>query len=284
MNTRAGRFREAPLQRAAQGWTAIIVFAVSIALLAFPEPRGQVQGLANQALVPLQRATSWVNVRVGSFVETVGRAGDLTAQNRTYRDEIDRLQAQLLQMRELEGENKHLRELLGLRERLPPGNLLPGQVIARDPLALVHAIVIDRGGDDGVALNQPVIIHRGIAGRIVEVHARSAKALLITDVNSALSVRTQGADPQATGLVRGLGDGRLLLQYVPPENLLRVGDTLVTSGVGGVFPPGLLVGRILQIRQADVSVFQEAMVEPAVKLRDLEQVYILTRSGLRTED
>src|SRR5206468_7112558 len=124
-----------------------------------------------------------------------------------------------------------------------------------DPLAQVQAVVIDRGTDDGVSTNMPVVTDRGVVGRTVEIYPTSSKTLLLTDVNSAVAVRTEGAETHASGLVRGTGDGRLLLQYVPQEDSIRVGDAVLTSGIGGSFPPGLAIGMISQIRQADVSVF-----------------------------
>ena len=214
---------------------------------------------------------------VGHLFDTVQHASDLAVQNQTYRDEIDRLQAAIVQMRELEVENRDLRELLGLRERAPLGSLLSVDVIARDPLGPVQAVTIDRGSDDGIRTNLPVITWKGLVGRIVEANPTSAKVLLITDVNSAVSVRIQDPASRATGVIRGVGDGRLLLQYVPRTDLLRTGDVAITSGIGGIFPSGVLVGSVLQVRQRDVEVFQEALVEPAADMRNLERLYVLLR-------
>jgi rod shape-determining protein MreC len=168
--------------------------------------------------------------------------------------------------------------MLGLRELAPAGSLVSANVIARDPMAIVQSVVIDRGSDDGVTVNYPVVSWRGIVGRVVEVHPRSSKVLLITDVNSGVSARMQDDDSRATGITRGNGDGRLVLQYVPRTDSLRTGSVLITSGIGGTFPPGLVIGTILQIRQKDVEVFQEALIEPAVDIRNLERIYVLLRT------
>src|SRR5207302_699491 len=209
-------------------------------------------------------------------------AGALAAENRVYKDEIDHLQAAIVQMRELEVENHDLRELLGLRQRSQLGSLLSVDVIARDPLGPVQALTVDRGTDDGMRPNLPVITWKGLVGRVVEVHPTSSKVLLITDVNSAVSVRIQDPASRATGVIRGVGDGRLLLQYVPRTDLLRTEDVAVTSGIGGIFPSGVLVGRVLQVRQRDVEVFQEALVEPAADMRNLERLYVLLDPPLQT--
>ncbi len=257
--------------------TFVMVVALGVALVVFPDGRTLVQAGAARMLAPVQGALAQSLEGAGLLFGTISRAGDLARENQAYRDEMRQLQATLAQMRDLQAENNDLRALLGLRERLPIGRLTPAQIIARDPLALIQAVIIDRGKDDGVDANMPVVTDRGVVGRTVEAYPTSAKALLLTDVNSAVAARSEGPESRASGLVRGSGDGRLILQYVPQEEVLRVGDAVLTSGAGGNFPPGLMIGSISQIRQSDVSVFQEALVEPAVRARNLERVYVLSK-------
>jgi rod shape-determining protein MreC len=262
-------------RRTLPGSVAIVALGLSGALVFSPGVAFQAEAVGSRLVAPLELGLSRVTAIVGHLFGTVQHAGDLAAQNETYRDEIDRLQAAVVQMRELEVENHDLRELLGLRERAGLGSLLSADVIARDPLGPVQAVTIDRGSRDGVQANMPVITWKGLIGRVVEVQPTSAKVLLITDVNSAVSVRIQDPASRATGVIRGVGDGRLLLQYVPRTDLLRTDDIAITSGSGGIFPPGVLVGRVLQVRQRDVEVFQEALVEPAADMRNLERLYVL---------
>lgn len=273
---RLGRVRSTPTQtRGFPAGTVLVTAAILALIAAFPDGRAILQGGASRVMAPLQEVTAQAIDNTGALFGTVARAGDLAAQNQAYREDIRQLRATLAEMRELESENRDLRALLGLRDRLPRGHLVPAQIVARDPLALVQAVVIDRGSDDGLTANMPVVTDRGVVGRIVELFPSSAKALLLTDVNSGIAVRTEGPESQASGLVRGTGDGRLILQYVAQDETIRPGDAVFTSGVGGVFPPGLMIGVISQIRQLDVSVFQEALVEPAVRARNLERVYVL---------
>lgn len=264
-------------RRAVPGSVAVIALGLSGVLVFSPAAALQAEAVGTRLFAPLELGLSRVTGSVGHFVGTIQHAGNLATQNQVYRDEIDRLQAAIVQMRELEVENRDLRELLGLRERAPLGSLLSVNVIARDPFGSVQAVTIDRGSDDGMRANQPVITWKGLVGRVVEVHPSSSKVLLITDVNSAVSVRIQDPASRATGVIRGIGDGRLLLQYVPRTDLLRTEDVALTSGIGGIFPSGVLVGRVLQVRQRDVEVFQEALIEPAADMRNLERLYVLLR-------
>ena len=269
-------------RRTVPGSVAIVALGLSGALVFSPGIAFQAEAVGTRLVAPLELGLSRVTSSVGNLYSTVQQAGSLAAQNQIYRDEIDRLQAAIVQMRELEVENRDLRELLGLRERASLGNLLSVDVIARDPLGPVHGVTIDRGSQDGVQANMPVITWKGLVGRVVEVHPTSAKVLLITDVNSAVSVRIQDPASRATGVIRGVGDGRLLLQYVPRTDLLRTDDVAITSGIGGLFPSGVLVGRVLQVRQRDVEVFQEALVEPAADMRNLERLYVLLSPPAQT--
>lgn len=264
-------------RRTVPGSAAVLALGLSGLLVFSPGVALQAEAVGTRLIAPLELGLSRVTSSVGHLFGTIQHAGDLATQNQVYRDEIDRLQAAVVQMREVEVENRDLRELLGLRERAPLGSLLSVDVIARDPLGAVQAVTIDRGSDDGIRVNLPVITWKGLVGRVVEVHPTSSKVLLITDVNSAVSVRIQDPSSRATGVIRGVGDGRLLLQYVPRTDLLRTDDVALTSGIGGIFPSGVLVGRVLQVRQRDVEVFQEALVEPAADMRNLERLYVLLR-------
>lgn len=276
MDTGLARPRGASPARA-QARIAFVAVALSVVLVAFPEPRGHIQAWGALAVAPAQQALARTAVGVGDSLGMVAHAGQLASENRAYREQIDRLLSLEVQARQLEAENHDLRQLLGMRARVSIGSLLSAQVIARDPLALIQAVVIDRGAEDGLTSNLPVMTYQGMAGRIIEVNPTTSKVLLVADVNSAVSVDVDGSDSHTSGVIRGTGDGRLLLQYVPREDALRPGDAVTTSGVGGIFPPGLLVGRIEQVRATDVGVFQEAMVQPAVRVRDLERVYVVMK-------
>jgi rod shape-determining protein MreC len=273
---RIGRVRTQQQRSFPTGVVAALT-ALIVVLSAFPDGRALAQGLLARVFAPMQLGTARALETSGDFFGNVARAGSLAGQNQSYREEIRQLQVTLAQMRDLEAENRDLRALLGLRERLPLGKLTPAQIVARDPLSLVQAVVIDRGSDDGLTTNLPLVTDRGVVGRLVEVFPSTAKALLLTDVNSGIAVRTEGPESRGSGLVRGTGDGRLVLQYVAQDETIRPGDQVLTSGVGGTFPAGLLVGTITQIRQSDVGVFQEALVDPAVRARNLERVYVLSK-------
>jgi rod shape-determining protein MreC len=264
-------------QRGAGAPLAAVVLLVTAVLIAAPGPAAQTETLGVRVVAPIEFGMSRASVSVTQFVQVIQQAGELAAQNQTYREELARVQTIAVQMHELKLENEDLRKLLALRDPAPLGSLLSVNVIAQDPFAMVQALMIDRGSDDGVAVGFPVISWRGLVGRVVEVHPTASKVLLVTDVNSAVSARIQDPESRATGIIRGTGEGRLYMQYVPRADPLRTDDVVITSGVGGSFPAGLIVGRVVQVRHKDVDVFQEALVEPSVDMRSLERLYVLLR-------
>jgi rod shape-determining protein MreC len=203
------------------------------------------------------------------------RVGEIARENETFRAEIDRLQAELVRLRELEFENEALRRLLGLKEQSQTGELLPVSVIASDVSALVQSITVDRGAQDGVQVNMPVVTWKGLVGRVVRVNATTARVLLLTDLNSTVSVRIQDPDSRATGIARGRANNTLLLEHVPQQERLAPGHLVITSGLGGIYPAGLVVGRVEQVIRQDFDVFQRATIRPEADMARLEHMYII---------
>lgn len=260
-------------------WLAILVVVAAAILVFTPEPARQVESIGTRILAPVQFGVSGLFGQAEEVASVVRRIAELARQNDQYREEIDRLQAEVVRLRELEVENRDLRNLLGLKQNAAAGELIPVRVIARDPSPYVQSITIDRGTDDGLREGMTVITWRGVVGRITRVAPTSSRVLLINDVNSSISGRLQSAEGRVTGIIRGRAEGGLLMQHIPQDETLQTGETVITSDLGGVVPEGLVVGQISQIRRKDVDVFQEALIEPAADLKRLERLYVLANSS-----
>lgn len=262
-------------RRSLPPWSSIAILVVAVALLFAQGPASQAQSVGNQLFAPVQLGVAELVGAVESFWRNLGRVSEMADQNDSYRQEIDRLQAELVRLKELELENEALRQLLGLKQQTRPGELLPVRVIGSDVSPLLYSITIDRGGNDGVQKDMPVVTWKGLAGRVTRVAATTSKVLLLTDVNSSVSVRIQDPDSRASGIARGRSDGTLLLEHVLQQEPLSPGQLVITSGLGGVFPEGLVVGRIERVMQNDYEVFQRAAVQPSVDMNKLEHLYVL---------
>jgi len=256
-------------------WLAASVLVLAAILAFVPGPGRQAEAVGSRLVAPLQAAVAHAFGAVAATLDTVHRAGKLREQNEIYRDQVDRLQAEMVRLRELELENQDLRNLLGLRQQAPPGEMVAVRVVARDPLPFVQALIVDGGSDQGIREDLPVVTWRGLVGRVVDVQPTSARVLLVTDANSSISGRVQNPESRATGLVRGRNDDWLLMQYIGQQEQVQTGDVVITSGLGGIFPAGMPLGKIVQVRRRDQEMFQEALVEPAARLGHLERLYVV---------
>jgi len=189
---------------------------------------------------------------------------ELDAENR-------RLRAELTAQVELRQENQRLRALLGLVEEKPLPTLA-ARVIAEDASGWFRTIEIDRGSADGIREGLPVVNAAGLIGRVVRTTPHAARVLLITDASSAVAVLVQ--DQRIRGVCRGQG-GALALDFALVQDVIQVGDGVVTSGLGGIFPKGLLVGYVSGVQREQFGLFQTIEVEPAVDFTRLEEVLVL---------
>ena len=230
--------------------------------------------LADRYTTWLEPARAWVESGANSLSragDLLGRAadwssthlttpGELTQENQQLRAENLVLKGQLQQLAELTAENAQLRSLLNAAPRAKL-RLLMTELIGVSPDPMRHQIRIDRGSRDAVFVGQPVIDARGLMGQVVEVREDSAEVLLISDERHAVPVTVLGTEVRA--IAEGTGDyHRLRLRHVQPTLDVTMNDLLVTSGLGGRFPPGYAVGRVTGIAHERGQAFMEVSVEP----------------------
>jgi len=178
---------------------------------------------------------------------------------------IDQLEEQALETRRLQG-------LLAMRETWR-ADYLAARVVGKDATNWFKTILIDRGSRSGLRRNLPVVAPDGLVGRVVEVTPSTAKVQLITDPVSAAGALMQRT--RVTGIVSGHLDAGLRIRYLPLLADVAAGDEVVTSGMGGVFPKGIPVGRVISVERKSGALFQEAALQPKVDLGRLEEVLIL---------
>ncbi|NWF55188.1 MAG: rod shape-determining protein MreC [Syntrophaceae bacterium] len=184
----------------------------------------------------------------------------------------------------LQEENNRLREALQTDERLRklsawqaqyPHKSRVAQIYARGPSSWVKTLMINKGEKDGVAKDMAVVIAEGVVGRVIEVSPGTAKVLLVTDANSAIDVIVQGSRVQ--GILEGTIEEVCILKYVQKNEEVQEGDVVVTSGQGGIFPKGLVVGKVSGVDRKRHGIFQYIEVTPSVDLSKLEEVLVLEK-------
>lgn len=231
------------------------------------EQTGWFERLALRLGRPLFSSATTVRLGVAGFWGGLvpGNSGrDLDAENRELR-------AQLAAAEESRRENERLRRLLGFVEEAPQ-RTVAARVIAEDAASWFRTIEIDRGSEEGVIEGRPVVNAAGLIGRVVRSSAHSARVLLITDASSAVAVLVQ--DQRIRGVCRGQG-GALALDFALVQDEIQVGDGVITSGLGGIFPKGLVVGYVRSVHREQFGLFQTVEVEPAVDFAHLEEVLVL---------
>lgn len=239
-----------------------------------PAVEARVAGGIKDALAP-------VTVRISGALALVQRwfAGEkeLRAEHNRMRIEIGQLQWELRQLRSLEQENAELRSLIGLDAR-SRYRMVAAQVISRTIGGWWQIARLDKGLADGLGRDLPVISADGLIGRIVEVSANTSDVLLLVDPNSQVSARLSRMD--AFGIVRGegvtwRGDPVCRMDFIVKEADILPGDEVVTSGLGGVYPPGLVVGYVERVYPDRTGLYQHAEIVPAADLRVLGFVLVV---------
>ena len=282
-------------QRHKPQWLALLVTVLALVLVLRPEPARQFQSIGALVFEPVELGISGLLEQFDQVWVTLQKVGQLARSNDQLRDDVDRLQSELVRMRELEAENRNLRDLLRLTQPAGPSEIIPTTKMASDPSPFIQSITVDRGANDGVREGMVVVTNAGLVGRVLRSEALTSKVLLITDTSSSLTGRLQivdrelgsadagaSSDLRATGTVRGFRVEReqvvrhiLVMQYIPHDVPVGMSDYVITSNLGGAFPEGLVVGRIIQTRRKDSDPLQEAYIEPAVDMNRLERMYIL---------
>ncbi len=221
---------------------------------------------------PLVSAAGTVAGGIRAMVLTARDLSGARAENVELRAEIDRQRAELRRREEDALQNRRLRQLLVMREELFPQSIVAA-VISAAITDKERMIVIDRGTEDAVHPDLPVVAWGGAVGRVVRAGARTAKVRLLTSPNAGVGGAIQRS--RVSGAVYGRGRDRMEMRFVPRYQDVVIGDRVVTSGVDGVFPAGLGVGRVVFVGETEAEISKTILLEPEVDLTRLEEVMVL---------
>jgi rod shape-determining protein MreC len=256
----------------------VLLVALALVLAGQLPPAGSLGGLALDVVAPLEELVSGTFRGAAEGGRSVQTVEQLVEENQRLRLEVERLMRDGTRAPELQRENDELRQLLGLKQSGSSFQWADAQVIGYDANNLVRSAVIDRGGRDGLVDGMTVMTPRGLVGKVVKLGPTAARVLLLTDPASSVNAMVQRS--RAKGVVYGqrgaAGGSQLVLRYVPQGEEMRTGDRVITSGLGGIFPEGIAIGQVSQVRQQGTDMFQEATVEPYVDFARVETVFVIT--------
>ena len=265
--------------------TSGVLLILSLHLISTGVHPGDLAAAPQSAVLELIRPVDAAFTRLGeggsSIVADYVDLLHVRDENARLRDELTRVKSDQAHMAELEVENQHLGELLELKNALG-ASAVAAIVIGSDAAGISRTLILGSGTDEGLRPGMAVLANQGVVGKIITVSPHASRVLLIDDHNSALDGFDQRT--RARGIVAGLVDDGLILKYADRSQDVRIGDTIVTSGLDGIFPRGLLVGTIQSVHREGPGLFLGVRITPAVDYRELEQVLIVTQPPPHLDD
>jgi rod shape-determining protein MreC len=227
---------------------------------------------------PLQSASSKASGATSGFFQQIWNFRSTAKENEQLKERLAQVETELHTARTAATENERLKALLDLRDQ---SNIksVPARVIARDPSVWFNTISINRGTSSGVEVNMPVVTAGGIVGRIITAGPWSSQVMLITDEKAgAGAVVGQLGQSGALGSVRGrsdLGVGLIEMRYVSGLEKVEVNDYVMTTGQDGIYPPGLNVGRVVEVKNGTATQAHQILIQPGAQIDHLEEVAVL---------
>lgn len=266
-------------------WPVLLVLLVSASLVLQQNyALLTIRSTAVNILAPLQEALSGMSGATRGVAGSLKDVQALDQDNQKLKRMVDELRRENVELWELIAQQRKTIEDLGFQKANPQWNYLSARVIAWDPSSLVRSLVINKGRLDGVGHGMVVVSSTGLVGKVMELSDRWSKVLLVTDPRSSVNGVLQGIEDRPKGILQGRPDGLLHMKYLLAESNVKKGDVVVTSGLGGVFPPGLFIGWVMEVSYSDGQMFHEALVRPASDLSDLADLMVITNfSPLRLE-
>lgn len=258
-----------------------VILTLAALLLMALQLTGQLQLLRSAisfVTAPAQLSATGATRSVTDAIQFLLELGSL----RRRVNELEQINAGLLaenfSLREVEHENEEMRRLLQFAQTRPGLELRGAQIVARvigqESTNFLDYIEVDLGAKHKIAVGMPVVTEQGLVGRISEVNDATSKVLLITDPSSAVNAILQSS--RLNGVIRGTPNGDLLMDFIPQGPVFQVGEVVLTSGIGVRFPKGIPIGQVIERRQRDIDIFQQAVVRPSIDFSSLELVAIVT--------
>lgn len=254
-------------------WGTLVLLIVSFLFLnLIPSFSENIKNFFYSFSEPFQEWLWEKSLKSSRVVEVVLEMGKIKDENEKLKQRIQELIHKEIKLEELIDENEFLRTALGL-ELQEDFDLTFAKIIGMDVGR--GSLVIDKGSEDGVIFGFPVINQgKCLVGKISEVYEKQSKVQLLTSKESSFDVEVFEKD--IYGLAEGQGDFRIILELIPREKEICVGDRIITSALGGNFPQGFLVGEVREVKKSDIKSFQDAEVKPAFDIKDLDYLFIIT--------
>ncbi len=256
----------------------ILILIVCIGLTV--NPASNINWIGNLISVPftsVEKAFSYTGQKVEDGINLFDNVQKLQAENKELREKIDKLDNERTEYLRLKRENEDLRKVFDLKDQLANSDFVGANIIARDGGNLFNIFLTDKGSANGIDYNMPVITSKGLVGKVVSTQPFSSKIISIIEDGSSVSaiVAKSGDYVVVKGDIKLEKEGLCKLEYIPAELDLIQGDVIETSGIGGIYPKGIIIGTVKEIRSGESDLDRYAIIQPAADLKRINQVVIL---------
>jgi len=234
---------------------------------------------------PFQEFFSYSAKKVEGMFSFFKDKNTVLKENKKLKEDVDNLQNQNRQLLEYKKKNIELMEDLNLKNQFNDYSQTGANVIAKDMGNWFNIFKIDRGSNDGIVNGMPIVTSKGLVGKVMSTEFTSSKVIPIIDPDSSVSAIISKTRDDV--IIKGdltLKDlGYCRMDYIPLDADIAVGDEIETSGIGGVFPKGILIGRIKEIRRTNNDLNRYAIIQPSVDFRRIEEVFVLENKSKNIE-
>ena len=259
--------------------SAVIVIILGMALYAgvngklttFPQ---EVMGAVS---MPFRQVTAKMSHKVSVWKDRTLNIDEIIAENEKLREENHQLKKNQVDYDKIRQENKEYKEFFGIKEENPDFEIVSASVVGRDGLDKFSTFTVDAGEKDGVEINDVVMSSQGVVGVVVETGRNYSKVYTI--LNPSVSVACFVSSTRDTGIVTGEGaysnEGKTIIHYLPKNTKAKQGDIISTTGMGEVFPEGLVLGTIESIHKDTSGNYNYAVVIPEAEISEVKTVFII---------
>ncbi len=259
------------------GATALLIIVMALSTIPSLKPNF-VSNAVGVVISPVQKVISGAINSTQNFFSFVFNMEQYQTENQELKSQIAILEKEIRETEELKKENTRLRAMLDMRERTVEYVTETAEVIAKDTGNWFNSFTVDKGTSDGVELYDPVITDKGLVGYVSEAGSTYSRVTSIIDSTSsvAAAVKRTGDSAVVEGDLKLQEQGRCRMVYVDKESVITAGDDLETSGMGGIYPKGIYIGKVLEITDDGTGLSQQATIEPAVDFDSVTEVFIIT--------
>ncbi len=266
---------------------ALIVLIVTLVLIVTIgltiNPLSSVNWFGNLISIPftsIEKVFTYAGQEIEAGVGLFNDVEALRAENKALKEQIDKLNNERTEYVRLKTENDNLKNVLKMKDQLDDIDMAGANVIAKDSGNLFNIFLVDKGVANGISYNMPVVTSKGLVGKVTSSQPFSSKITSIIEDGSAASaiVSKSGDLVVVKGDLKLSKEGLCKMLYIPNDLDLTQGDVIETSGMGGIYPKGIIIGTVKEVRTGESDLDRYAIIQPAVDLRRLSQVVILKKN------